>query len=140
MNEADSPTGAPGDVTCFNSNGDIVLAVEVKDRALTLSDVRSSTRKARESSESLSNLLFATGGIRDRERSQIHESVAAAWASGLNIWQVDIVGMASAAFALLSENWRPEFLRAIGTELDARGDHAHRRAWHEILSKLADRP
>ncbi len=47
LNEADSLSGAPGDVMCIDSNGNIVLAIEVKDRALTLSDVRSSTQKAR---------------------------------------------------------------------------------------------
>ncbi|MCY4148832.1 MAG: restriction endonuclease, SacI family [Gammaproteobacteria bacterium] len=47
LNEADSLSGAPGDVMCMDSDGSIVLVVEVKDRALTLSDVRSSTQKAR---------------------------------------------------------------------------------------------
>ena len=138
VNEADSLTGAPGDVMCYDDGDNMVLAVEVKDRALTLSDVRSSTRKAREASGNLSNLLFATPGIRGSECDQIHESMATAWASGLNVNQVDIVDLVAAAFALLGEEWRPTFLREIGKELDDRGDHAHRRAWHGVLSDIAE--
>ncbi len=59
LNEADSSTGVPGDVMCQDSNGNMILAIEVKDRALTLTDVRRSMQKARASADPLSNLLFA---------------------------------------------------------------------------------
>ena len=136
LNEADSSTGAPGDVMCMDSNGEMVLAVEVKDRSLTLADARSSTRKARESSDPLSNLLFVAPNIREDERDSVRENMETAWASGLNISQIDIVDLASASFALLAETWRPTLLREIGTELDRRGDHRHRRDWHDLLSKI----
>ena len=136
VNEADSLTGAPGDVMCYDDSDNMVLAVEVKDRALTLSDVRSSTRKARESSAGLSNLLFAAPAIQAAESDRIQESMATAWASGLNVNRIDVVELAAAAFALLEENWRQVFLREIGKELDDRGDHAHRRAWHTVLSDM----
>lgn len=45
LNEADSSTGAPGDVMCKDSNGNMILAIEVKDRALTLANVRGSTQR-----------------------------------------------------------------------------------------------
>lgn len=61
-----------------------------------------------------------------------------AWASGLNIYQIDVIELAVAAFMLLGEEWRPVFLREIGRELDNRGDHAHRHEWHDILSKLTE--
>ena len=137
LNEADSSTGAPGDVMCQDCNGNTLLAIEVKDRALTLADVRTSMQKTRASADPLSNLLFASPSIRTDERDDIRESIDAAWASGLNISQIDIVDLASAAFALLSEEWRPKLLREIGTELDNRADHKHRRAWHDLLSNIS---
>ena len=137
LNEADSSTGAPGDVICMDPNGNMMLAIEVKDRALTLADVRGSTQKARASTDLLSNLLFASPSIRDDEQDAIRENMEMAWASGLNISQIDIVDLANAAFALLSEEWRPRLLREIGSELDRRADHAHRRAWHDLLSNIS---
>ena len=138
LNEADVASGAPGDIMCYDDSNHMVLAVEVKDRALTLSDVRASTRKARESDAALSSLLFAAPGIRNRDETAIDNSVMTAWASGLNIYQIDIVDLAASTFSLLSEDWRPTLLRQIGKELDARGDHAHRRAWHDLLSTLGE--
>lgn len=137
LNEADSSSGAPGDVMCMDSNGNMVLAIEVKDRALTLADVRSSIQKARASTYPLSNLLFASPSIQDDDRDAINQNMESAWASGLNISQIDVVDLANATFALLPEEWRPKLLREIGTELDERADHAHRRAWHDLLSDIS---
>lgn len=137
VNEPDSSTGAPGDVMCLDDGGKMVLAVEVKDRALTLADVRGSTRKARAATDPLSNLLFAAPSIREDEGDAIRENIDLAWASGLNISQIDIVDLANAGFGLLSEEWRPTLLREIGKELDERAAHGHRRAWHDLLSNLS---
>ena len=136
LNEADSSTGAPGDVMCLADDGSLVLAVEVKDRALTLADVRGSTGKARAATDPLRNLLFATPRVQDDELDAIREKIEAEWASGLNISQIDILDLAKAAFALLSEEWRPTLLREIGNELDRRGSHTHRHAWHTLLSNI----
>lgn len=136
LNEADSSTGAPGDVICLDDQSNTVLAVEVKDRALTLADVRSSTRKARAAKDPLKNLLFAAPRIKENEKNEIQKNMQDAWASGLNISQIDIIDLANIIFALLSEEWRPTFLRGVGTELNKRGDHTHRRAWHDLLSNI----
>jgi len=133
VNEADATSGTPGDIMCYDKEGHMVLAVEVKDRSLTLADVRASTRKAQESDTALSGLLFATPCILEQDRNTIQESMVATWASGLNVYQADIVDLARSAFVLLSEEWRPRLLRDIGNELDTRGDHEHRRAWHALL-------
>lgn len=139
LNEADAASGAPGDIMCYNEKDGMVLAVEVKDRELTLADVRASTRKAREANAALASLLFATPGVRNQDSSAIHESTKSAWASGLNVYQADIIELVASAFVLLGEAWRPALLRQIGDELDRRGDHAHRRAWHDLLSALGEK-
>ena len=136
LNESDSSSGAPGDVMCMDGNDQMILAVEVKDRAFTLADVRSSVRKPRESANPLSNLLFAAPNIRKHDRDAIRENIETAWTYGLNISQIDIVDLASASFTLLAESWRPELLREIGRELDRRRDHRHRRDWDVLLSNM----
>ncbi len=135
VNEADSATGAPGDVMCYASDGSLILAVEVKDRKLTLADVRSSARKARQADTALKSLLFAVPGLREAEREPIADNMEQAWASGLNLYHIDILDLATASFVLMDEGWRPKLLRAVGTELDRRGDHRHRRAWHDLLTR-----
>lgn len=139
INEADASTGAPGDVMCLDGDGNIVLAVEVKDHSLTLADIRGSTRKARASADPLRKLLFAAPDIQETENEKIQEAMADAWASGLNIDRIGILELANASLALLPEQWTPELLREIGKELDDRGVHAHRLAWHDLLSSIGEK-
>ena len=137
VNEADAASGVPGDVMCY-ADDRIVMAVEVKDRNITLTDVRSSTRKAQQADQRLSNFLFMAPGIRHSEKAEIDDSMERTWASGLNLYQVDLLDLAAISFVLLDEEWHPRLLRGIGVELDRRGDHEHRRAWLDILSKIAE--
>lgn len=137
INEADAASGAPGDIMCHAEDGKILLAIEVKDRELTLTDTDASIRKSRQSGDSLSNLLFAAPRIRQHDRESIETSIQSAWATGLNIYHVDIVDFATHGLVLLDESWRPKFLREIGRELDTRGDPVHRRSWNEILKNFA---
>jgi len=136
VNVPDASTGAPGDIMCWDDKGNMALAVEVKERSLTLNDFRGSVRKAKESADPLSNLLFSAKSIRSDERAEINREAEVAWAAGFNANQIDIVTLAKASFSLLSEEWRPQLLREIGEELDRRADHAHRIAWHEILKNM----
>ena len=57
----------PPAMLCYDDDDNMILAIEVKDRELTLSDVKTFTRKARESDKKLSNLLFAAPRVREQE-------------------------------------------------------------------------
>lgn len=138
VNEADAASGVPGDVMCYAKDDSLIMAVEVKDRNLTLTDVRSSTRKAQQADQGFSSFLFTAPGIVPSEKAEIDESLERAWASGLNLYQVDLLEFATSSFVLLDEEWRSKFLRGIGNELDRRREHRHRRVWYEILSRLAE--
>ena len=58
LNEPDAATGMPADVMCYGPDGDLRLAVEVKDRDLTRSGASGSSR------------LSARSGPNDRKRSR----------------------------------------------------------------------
>ena len=135
VTEADAASGVPGDVMCYDENGGIALAVEVKDRNITLADVRSTTAKIRSTNPSLANFLFAAPDIQSSERSAVDDAMERAWGSGLNFYRVDLLDLATSCFALLNEDWRLTLLHEVGEDLDRRGDHKHRRAW---LDKLSD--
>ena len=139
LNEPDAASGAPGTIMCYDQVGNLVLSVEVRDRELKLSDVGSSIGRVLETDATTTDLLFTAPGVRKQDRDAIHRSLADAWASGLNVHQTDIIKLAALAFVLLAEAWRPILLRRIGEELDLLGDHAHRCAWHGLLSALEEK-
>ena len=136
LNEADVARGMPGDIMCYDESEKILLVVEVKDRELTLADVRTSVRKVRASEEELSNFLFAAPGVRQEDQNSIESRTKDTWASGLNIHKVDIKMLIKTLFVLLDEEWRVRLLKEIGSELDRRAEHGHREAWRSLLSNL----
>lgn len=138
LNESDRASGMPGDIMCYDRSGVLSLVVEVKGRDLTIADVRDSIRKARKEGSRLSSLLFAAPGIKRSESGELESAIQRAWASGLNIYYIDVKALADAAFPLLAEDWRTEFMRETGNELDKCGDHRHRKAWHDLLSGLSE--
>jgi len=132
-NEADSASGVPGDIMCYDTDGKLMLAVEVKDRHLSLADIKASVRKSRQAEGEMSNLLFAAPGLQQRDRDAAQTTIHAAWTTGLNVYRVDIVEFIVHGLVLLDEIWRPTLLREIGRELDERGDPIHRQSWNQIL-------
>lgn len=113
---------------CYGEDNRLALAVEVKQRDLTLTDVRASTQKMLESDDRLSQFLFATPGIQKKDKEEIGATMDKSWASGLNLYHTDVLALVATAFVLLAEDYRPKPLRQIGIELDSRYDHHHRRA------------
>ena len=132
VNEADTATGMPGDIICRNA-GEVCLVVEVKDLDLTLTHVKTATRKAKESEGGLLNLLFAVPGVQVQDRDEIEALMQHNWATGLNIYSVDILRLSNCSFTLLGEEWRVRFVREICNELDRRQDQLARKAWHDLL-------
>ena len=112
------------------------LVIEVKDLELTLSDARSSTRKAKESDAGLTDLLSAVPGTRKADAEGISEIFQKNFASGLNICTVRIEGLAYHVLALLKEHWRVRVVREICNELDSRQEQSARKAWHDLLLQL----
>ena len=137
LNEADTHAGVSGDIMCYRAD-EIVLVVEVKDHALTLADVQSTTKKIWSSVDQISSLVFVTGGVSAHDKSSIADSMSNAWASGLNLYQTEILDLVANTLILLPESHRISLLREIGAELDSRAIHEHRQAWLGIVSGLGE--
>ncbi len=123
----------PGDIVCYDDDDKIVLVVEVKDRSLTLVDLRDAATKALSSGQ-IENLLFAVPRLDEGDLNSIKAQIEGQWASGLNIYHLDIRALVTAAFVLLDEGWRTELLREIGKELDDRGVYSSREQWRFLLA------
>lgn len=135
INASDAATGLAGDIECIDEENNIKLAIEVKERELTLTDVKNSILKARR--ESINELLFNAPGINTKEKQDIYEEFSKTWASGTNIYQVSIQELMKVGLSLTGEEGRKDFLINIGDQLDRYNTQpTNRQRWKELLESL----
>jgi L-lactate utilization protein LutC len=119
----------------MDEENNIKLAIEVKERELTLTDVKNSILKARK--ESINELLFNAPGINEKEKQEIYEEFSKTWASGTNIYQVSIQELMKVGLSLTGEEGRKVFLTNIGEQLDQYNTQpTNRQRWKELLESL----
>jgi len=131
INAPDTTSGLVADIECRNKNGEIVLAVEVKDRLLTFSHIQDKMPDVR--SHSVSEILFlAQKGIEDIQK--VEGFIRKEFVSGQNIYIFSLSKFAPVLLALMGEKGRREFLVNVGRILDNYGSTLKdRQAWAELL-------
>jgi len=132
---ADASTGQVGDIECFDGQS-LVLGVEIKDKELTLNEIRGKTGKIR--AKGLSEFMFLlTKGIFKEDKEAIFHYLEKEFSSGQNIYLLSFHNFVSDMLALLGESGRKSFLVKVGGTLDKYGSEIqHRRAWAELLSEI----
>lgn len=137
VNAADASSGMLADIEC-RLNEQVIFLVEVKDRALTLTQLDAKLDAVR--SERIAELLFlAKSGdeIAGSDATQIRTRVQSEFASGHNVYISNFGDFALGILMLLGEPGRNQFLRNVGAELDrVNAAIAHRRAWSQILRSV----
>lgn len=132
INASDEATGQAADLECVDAQGKIVLAVEVKDRALTLADVEGTLQKSRQLE--IKDIFFAAPGVRPEDRAELEGRVTRAFAAGQNLYLFDFFDLARSVLALGGEPIRTTFLQKVGENLDAWNTQPrHRQAWQKLL-------
>lgn len=132
INAADASTGATGDLECFDLEGNLKLVVEVKERNLTLTDVKAGLLKARK--ESLHELLFNSPPVKALDAKDIEEIFERTWASGTNLYQLSIDDLIKVGLTLTGELGRKNFLVNIGRQLNEFNTQPKNRLrWKELL-------
>lgn len=133
---ADQSTGLLADFECVDEEGTVVIVVEVKDRVLTISQIRGKIPNIRE--RQVAEIFFiAQQGTPIEEATEIDGLIAHEFISGHNIYITDLTTLASSSLALLGEDSRREFLTAIGFQLDQYGSAIqHRQAWAQLLQAV----
>ncbi len=135
INASDTSTGLSGDIECIGSDDEIKLAIEVKERNLALTDVRSAILKARKFS--LRELLFNTPGTDPTQENEIKDLIDKTWASGLNVYRLSIDELMKAGLSIIGEEGRKDFLVNIGKQLDTYNTQpANRKRWKDILQAI----
>ena len=135
INASDQATGLASDIECIGEDGNLKLAVEVKERSITLADVRSAIRKARRIS--LQELLFNAPGTSISEADDISELIATTWASGTNLYRLAVEELIRVGLALTGEGGRRRFIELVGNQLDTYNTQpANRQRWKELLEGI----
>jgi len=135
INASDEATGQAADLECVNAEGRVVLAVEVKERILTLTDVEGTLRKCRQ--RKIKDIFFAAPGVQKEDQSTLDERIECAFASGQNLYVFDLFWFARSVLALGGEPIRSTFLQKVGEHLDLWNTQpAHRQAWKRLLESI----
>jgi len=121
------------DIECSDSAGKVVIAIEVKDRTVTVSDLEEKLRTSRE--QGIREVFFVSGrGTRETEG--VPERAAKEFAAGQNLYVFTLMELARPILALAGEEARRDFLIFVGQQLDAHSDTKHRLAWRKVLREM----
>lgn len=133
INVADTASGAVADLECVNDDDQIVMAVEVKDRTVTINQIKEKMVNLR--AENVTEVLFlAQDGVAKPDYDATRTLIEKEYNSGHNIYVFDFPAFAASSLALMGEAGRRQFLTLVGEELDRyMSDIKHRRAWASLL-------
>lgn len=135
INASDQSTGMIGDIECIGEDGKLKLVIEVKERNLTLTDVRSSILKSRK--VSLKELLFNSPGTNPSEDREITDLISKTWASGTNLYRLSIEELIRVGLSLTGEAGRKDFLENVGKQLNTYNTQpSNRKRWKELLEEI----
>jgi hypothetical protein len=136
VNAADASTRSAADLECVDSAGEIVMAVEVKDRQLELRQVQDKLPAVRE--KGIRELLFLVqGGTTSGDAESVADAITREFVSGQNVYVLEWEEFVGSCLVLFGEFGRREFLQQVGKELDAqRADIGHRRKWAALLGTI----
>jgi hypothetical protein len=135
VNAADASTGSAADLACFRHE-ELVIAVEVKDRALRLRHVQDKLPAIRE--QGIRELLFVTTvGDEADAAASMAELREREFNAGQNIYVTDFKQFLQSCLILFGEPGRRDFLVAVGEALDElKVDLSHRQAWQALLTSM----
>ena len=135
INASDEAIGQAADLECVDPQGEVVLAIEVKERTLTLTDVEGTLRKCRK--RKIKDIFFTAPAVKKTEQSAISERITRAFASGQNLYVFDFFELARSVLSLGGERIRTTFLQKVGEHLDLWNTQpSHRQAWKNLLESV----
>lgn len=130
---SDESLGQVADIECCDREGEIVFAIEVKDKTITVSDLEEKLAKTRE--KGIKEVFFVSGRG-NREGEGVPERVAKEFAAGQNLYVFTMAELSRAILALAGEEARRDFLVYVGQQLDSHSETKHRLAWKKILHEI----
>jgi SacI restriction endonuclease len=135
INTADTASKSVGDVECLK-DGKVVLAIEVKDRALTDADLETAIHKAR--NKEVDNLLFF---LYDNRENLIEPGLLniarAEFKRGIDINFVDAISFVKISMSLLTPEQRAKLFLTVHDALHELGaQYKHVLHWNELMKTI----
>jgi hypothetical protein len=133
-NAPDTASGQVADIECKDENGNIMLAVEVKDRLLQINHIADKISTMRE--RSVSEILYLVReGISQDQIKPTEDRIRHEFASGQNIYVFDLLAFTEVICALIGEEGRHEFMEDISEVLEKYSSPlSTRQCWADLLS------
>ena len=132
---ADHATGMVGDIEC-RREGALVYAVEVKERQITVADVRSLEEKLRRSD--LTEALIAAPAPSPQATDDVNDRLHLLWTQGVNLYLHSVEDLSAVLMSLIGEDGRRDFVVEVGQQLDAHALPSGRLAWRNLLADVLD--
>lgn len=134
VNASDLRTGRVADLEC-QAGGNVVLAVEVKDRRLAIREVEDKMDSLRE--RGIGEFLYVLrGDVEPQDADAIRDLKARQFASGHNIYHCEFDDFLSTMSMMLGEDGRRELLVVVGTQIDEYGELADRETLRDLLADI----
>src|SRR5438445_911330 len=131
---ADQASGMLSDLECVTKDG-CIFAVEVKDRQITINQLRAKLRIIRE--KQVSEIFSVPQGPLEAERSEVEALIDREFTSGQNVYIADLVKLSTAALSFAGVDGRRDFLMETANQLEMyKSEITHRRAWSAILETI----
>lgn len=132
---ADQASGMVADIEC-RRDGTLVYAVEVKERQITIADVRSFEDKL--SRSDLTQALIAAPDVAPQGADEIDARLHLMWTQGVSLYRHSIEDLAGILMSFIGEDGRRDFIVEIGRQLEAYALPSGRLAWRDLLAQVLD--
>ena len=130
---ADHASGMVADIEC-RRGGVLVYAAEVKERKITVADVRSFEDKLNPSG--LTEALFIAPEYKPQDISEISHRLRLMWSRGVNLHHHPIEDLVNTLMSFAGEDGRRDFIVEIGYQLDEYARLSGRLAWRDLLAEV----
>lgn len=101
INTTDDASGQAADLECVDATGRVVLAVEVKDRQLTLADLEGTLQKSRR--RHIRDIFFTAPATKPEDEAEVRERILRAFSAGQNLFRFEFFELARVVLALGGE-------------------------------------
>ena len=133
INTSDRSSGQVADIECVDDYGRVVIAVEVKDRTIKVSDFEEKLTSTRQ--RGIGEVFFVSARG-NKQPDGMPDRLEKEFSAGQNLYVFNLIDLARSVLALAGEESRRDFLSHVGEQLDAFSDTKHRLAWKKALQQM----
>jgi SacI restriction endonuclease len=135
INSSDASTGAVGDLSIYDADDKLLVAIEVKERSLALEDVRTMLAKVLETNEL--SVVFAAPSVEAVDSEEVSLLYEKSFRNRVACHFVPVEEFLRVAFSISKEGKFVEFVTGVETNLIKYKTQPHNRnRWREIISDL----